>query len=71
MSAVSRLDALAQTHPEWTAWLRVVREVAAELSSPTWDADPPRTAATSDLAPLLAGAALRPDGRAVARLSIA
>jgi FdhE protein len=70
MSAVSRLDALAETRPEWTAWLRVVREVAAELSSPAWDSDPPRTttAAASDLAPLLAGAVLRPDGRAVARL---
>jgi FdhE protein len=69
MSAVSRLDALAQTHPEWTAWLRVVREVAVELSSPAWDADPPRTTAgASNLAPLLEGAALRPDGRAVARL---
>jgi len=68
MSAVSRLDTLAQAHPEWTAWLRVVREVAAELSSPAWDAEPPRTATASDLAPLLAGAVLRPDGRAVARL---
>lgn len=68
MSAVARLDTLAQAHPEWTAWLRVVREVAVELSSPAWDADPPRTAASSDLAPLLTGAALQPDGRAVARL---
>jgi len=77
MSAVSRLDALAKVHPEWAQWLRVVREVAVELSSPAWDAHPPRTAAdaeseaeaeASDLAPLLAGAALRPDGRAVARL---
>lgn len=69
MSAVSRLDTPAQAHPEWTAWLRVVREIAVELSSPAWDANPPRTtAATSDLAPLLTGAALRPDGRALARL---
>jgi len=72
MSAVSRLDTLAEAHPEWTAWLRVVREVAVELSNPAWDADPPRTttaaAAASDLAPLLAGAVLQPDGRAVARL---
>lgn len=68
MSAVSRLDTLAQAHPEWTTWLRVMREVIAELSSPAWDADPPRTAAASGPAPLLAGAALRPDGRAVARL---
>jgi FdhE protein len=68
MSTLSRLDALAQAHPEWTPWLRVVREVAAELSNPAWETDPPRTAAASDPAPLLAGAELRPDGRAVARL---
>jgi FdhE protein len=68
MSAVSRLDALAGEHPEWTAWLRVVREVGAELSNPAWHTEPPCTAAASDPAPLLAGATLRPDGRAVARL---
>jgi FdhE protein len=68
MSAASRLDSLAKAHPEWTAWLRVVREVVAELSDPAWDADPPRTAAAAEPAPLLAGATLRPDGRAVARL---
>ncbi|MDP1674058.1 MAG: formate dehydrogenase accessory protein FdhE [Burkholderiales bacterium] len=67
-SAVSKLDTLITTNPEWTAWLCVVREVAAELSSPSWDANPPRTAVTSDLTPLLAGAVLRPDDRAVARL---
>jgi FdhE protein len=68
MSAVSRLDALAQAHPEWSAWLRVVREVTGELSDPAWDESPPTTAPVSGLAPLLAGAALYPDGRAVARL---
>lgn len=69
MTAVARFDGLAEAHPEWTAWLRVVREVAAELSSPAWDAEPPQTSApASDLAPWLAGAVLRPDGRAVARL---
>jgi len=68
MSAVSRFDTLVKAHPEWTAWLCVVSEVAAELSNPAWDADPPQTTAASDLAPLLAGAALRPDGRAVAGL---
>jgi FdhE protein len=66
--AISRLDNLAQAHPEWTAWLRVVREIVAELSDPVWDRDPPRTAAASGLAPLLAGAELRPDGHALARL---
>lgn len=68
MSAHSRLDTLAQAHPEWTPWLRVVRELTAELSDAAWDADPPRTAPASDLAPQLAGAELRPPGRAVARL---
>ena len=68
MSAVARLDTLAKAHPEWTAWLCVVREVAVELSNPAWDADPPSTAATSDLVPQLCGAALRPDALAVARL---
>lgn len=72
MNAVSRLDTLAQAHPEWAAWLRVVREVAAELSNPAWDADPPQTPqATSPalhVAPLLAGAVLHPDARAVAQL---
>ena len=76
MSALSRLDALAQARPEWTAWLRVVRELAPELSDPDWDASPPpassssssAAAAASDRAPLLAGAEMRPDGRALARL---
>lgn len=67
-SALFRLDALAQAHPEWQAWLRVLREVVPELSNPAWDAEPPRTATASEPAPLLAGAQLRPDGRAVARL---
>ncbi|MBA4263964.1 MAG: hypothetical protein C0453_02685 [Comamonadaceae bacterium] len=68
MSAVSRLDTLATVHPEWSAWLRVVRLVAAELSNPAWDRYLPRTGAASDLVPVLAGAALRPDGLAVAQL---
>jgi FdhE protein len=70
MTARSRLDALAESHPEWKAWLRVVREVATELASAGWDANLPSStaAAASDLAPLLAGAELRPDGRALARL---
>lgn len=68
MNAVSRLDALAKSNPEWSAWLRVVREVVSELSNPAWDADPPSTVASSDLAPWLAGAQLRPDGRALAQL---
>jgi FdhE protein len=70
MSAVSRLDTLAEAHPEWLAWLRVLREVTAELSAPGWDAcAPPATEETSsDLAPLLAGAPLRPDARAVTQL---
>jgi FdhE protein len=70
MSAVSRLDTLAEAHPEWAAWLRVVREVATELSAPGWDASPPpaTAAAPSDLAPLLAGARMRPDARAVTQL---
>jgi len=68
MSAASRLDTLATAHPEWAPWLYVLREVATELSSAHWDANPPRTATASDMAPLLAGAALRPDGRTLARL---
>jgi FdhE protein len=69
MSASARLDTLAQTHPEWTAWLRVVRVVAAELSNPAWDLHTAQTtAATTDRTPLLAAAVLRPDGAAVARL---
>jgi len=71
MSAASRLDALTEAHPEWSAWLRVVREVATELSDPGWDASAATTTAEQtapDMAPLLAGAALRPDGPAVARL---
>lgn len=68
MSAIARLDALTQAHPEWTPWLRIVRVVAAELSDPAWDESPPCTAAASDRAPLLEGAALRPERGAVARL---
>src|SRR5690606_20152840 len=68
MSAVSRLDAMAKAYPEWTPWLRVLRVVAGELSDQAWNADPPRLAAASDTAPLLADAALQPDGRAVALL---
>lgn len=70
VSAASKIDTLAQAHPEWSAWLRVVREVVAELSNPDWDRSPSPVpaAASSGLAPLLAGAELRPDGAAVARL---
>jgi FdhE protein len=68
MNAVTRLDALARSNPEWTAWLHVLREVVAELSAPAWDAHPPQTVPAGDLAPLLAGAGLRPDGDAVAGL---
>lgn len=68
MSATSRLDILARERPEWAAWLNVLRVLVGELSDPSWEADPPHTAAPSELSPLLAGAALRPDGRALARL---
>lgn len=67
-SAVARLDALATTHTEWAPWLCVVRVGIAELSVPAWDANPPHTAAGAGLSPQLAGAALRPDGPAVAHL---
>lgn len=66
--AVARLDALATTHGEWAPWLCVVREAIAELSNPAWDAHPPHTVAGTLLSPRLAGAALRPDGRAAAQL---
>ncbi len=72
MSALSRLDALGQAHPEWTAWLLVLREIAPELSHPRWDAAvPPATSAAAPaqhLAPILAGAPLQPDGPALVRL---
>jgi FdhE protein len=68
MNAVSRLDGLATVHAEWTPWLRVVREVLPELSNPAWDGRPPRRSAAPDHAPLLFGAALRPDRRAVVQL---
>lgn len=67
-SAVARLDALATTRTEWAPWLNVVREVIAELSCPAWDAHPPHTVVGYGLSPQLVGAALRPDGSAVARL---
>ena len=73
MSAVSRLDALAEAHPEWMAWLRVLREVAPELSHPRWDGGMPQpasaaAAAAADFAPVLADSHLQPDGPALARL---
>lgn len=68
MSAVGRLDQLATLHPEWRQWLSVVRVINVELSDSTWDANPPRLAEAADLAPMLAGAALRPEGMTVARL---
>jgi FdhE protein len=70
MSAVTRLDALARTRPEWAAWLGVVHEIVVELSNPDWDAPSQAAIAapSSDIEPWLAGAALQPDGRAVARL---
>jgi FdhE protein len=68
LSAIARLDALATTHTEWAPWLCVVREVIAELSSPAWDAHPPDTVAKASPSPHLSGAALRPDGPAVAQL---
>lgn len=68
MNADIRFDNLARTHPEWAPWLRTVREITSELSKPGWDENPPLTAPASSLAPFLAGAILRPDGRAVDRL---
>lgn len=67
-AAIQHLDSLARARPEWSAWLCVVRELVAELSSPHWDAPPSLTMAATDLAPLLAGSTLRPDGHALARL---
>lgn len=66
--AVPQLDALAEAHAEWAPWLRVLRELAPALSDPAWDADPPRIAVRAERSPWLAGAELRPDGQAVARL---
>lgn len=69
MNALSRLDLLTQAQPEWSPWLRVVRELLPELSRPSWDAEAPGVApSSSTLSPQLAGATLRPDGRAVAQL---
>jgi len=67
-SALSRLDALAATHTEWAPWLSVLRELTGELSKPAWDAHPPHTVAANPLSPQLAGAALRPEGPALADL---
>ena len=68
LTAIARLEALAATHLEWAPWLGLVRAVIAELSSSDWDAHPPFTVAGTHLSPQLAGAALRPDGAAVAEL---
>jgi FdhE protein len=71
MNATTRLDAIAQTHPEWTPWLCVLREVVTALSDPVWDSDPlftMDTAAPSALAPLLGGAQLQPKAHAVTGL---
>lgn len=67
-NALGPLDALAAKHSEWRPWLCVVREVIVELSDPVWETHPPDTASGSALAPQLADAVLRPDGRNVARL---
>jgi FdhE protein len=68
LSAIAKLDALATTHTEWVPWLCVVREVIVELSLPAWDDHTFEPVANTGLSPQLAGAALRPDGPAVARL---
>lgn len=68
VNAFTRLDALAQAHPEWAPWLSVVRVVTADLPDPAWNREPPDTAEPSALSPWLAGAVLRPDARAVASL---
>lgn len=68
LSALARLDALATTHAEWAPWLSVVREVIADLSCPAWDDFSPPSVAGTDLSAQLAGAALRPDGPAIAHL---
>jgi FdhE protein len=69
-NAVVRFDKLAEAHPEWAPWLRVLRELAPGLSDPGWDAcAPPITVqGAPGLAPVLAGARMQPDGHALARV---
>lgn len=68
MNALLKLDQLATTHPEWRPWLCVLREATQALATPVGDAALPTASQPSEQAPLLAGAALRPDGQAVAQL---
>jgi FdhE protein len=68
LAAHARLDSLAQAHPEWAPWLGVLRPLCAELSAAGWDAGVPATVVHAHRKPALAGAVLRPDGPALARL---
>jgi FdhE protein len=62
MNARERLDALTREHPEWSAWLSVLRELVPELTDSRWDNTPPHTQAPTTHTPWLASATLRPDG---------
>jgi FdhE protein len=61
---MNELQDLERRHPEWTPWLAVLRAVLDELRDAGWDATVPQEPAPRQRnAPLLAGIALRPDGR--------
>ena len=69
MTAAATLDRLKRLRPEWDPWLTVVEEVVRESAAPAWDAAvSPVAPGQIPNAPLLAGAALSLDPRAVRHL---
>jgi FdhE protein len=68
-TAVTALTELKRRRPEWEPWLAVVAEVLRETEDPAWDTVVPHVDSTRPTAvPLLTGATLTLDPRAVRRL---
>jgi FdhE protein len=62
------IDTLGQRHPEWSAWLSVLRVVRSAMSDPAWAAAIPAAPIAGDTtAPLVSGAVLSVDGGLAAR----
>jgi FdhE protein len=62
------LQKLKRRHPEWEPWLTVIRETLCETGNPKWEAlIPPKTEAQRGKIPLLAGARLSFEMKAVRR----
>ena len=68
-AAATALTGLKRQRPEWGPWLAVVEEALRDADAPAWDAAVPANAPLAQITvPLLAGATLSLEARAVQRL---